>query len=135
MNPLTLKSKYLAFVLDKSSREKLLKAFPPLFDDVICHHVTLMFNNVDEDTVEQYIDVKKAKVVGYVSDKSLECLVVEINGSSKRNDGGTFHITLSLVKGKRKPVDSNALLKKPQFNNYVAVPNIEISGSVKLEIK
>jgi hypothetical protein len=36
----------------------------------------------------------------------VEALVVELNGSTKRPDGNTYHITWSLAEG-RKPVESN----------------------------
>ena len=49
-----LDKKYLAFVLDNKSRDKLISAFPPSFDKTICHHVTIKFNNVSEEDVEKY---------------------------------------------------------------------------------
>ena len=127
-----MSGKYLAFVLDNKSRELLLKAFPPLFDKVICHHVTIKFNDVHEDDVDQFLDVKEISVVGYISDEYLEALVVKIHDTSKREDGGTYHITLSLDPSKRKPVDSNKLLKSKE---YVKVTPVIVTGKIKLENK
>lgn len=56
--------------------------------------------------------VADINVVGYAynEDMGIECLVVEVDGSTKRSDGKVFHITLSLDPEKAKPVDSNRLL-------------------------
>lgn len=57
--------------------------------------------------------VADINVVGYAynEDMGIECLVVEVDGSTKRSDGKVFHITLSLDPEKAKPVDSNRLLE------------------------
>ena len=101
---------YTAYVLSEKSRNELKKRFPPKFQDFIGHHITEKFG-VPSDTKPP--EAKDAKVVGYVNDDSLEALVVSLDGTTKRSDGSTYHITWSLDKGKgRKPVDSNKLLKK-----------------------
>jgi len=127
-----LSKKYLAFVLDNKSREKLIKAFPPSFNTTICHHVTIKFNDIDIEDVEKYHDITRASVVGIISEEDLEALVVNFASKIKRDDGSIYHITHSLTKGKKKPVDSNKLLKK---KDYVPVPHISISGTVQLENK
>lgn len=127
-----LNKKYLAYVLDDKSRGKLIHAFPPSFDTIICHHVTIKFNGVNEDDVEKFMDITRATVVGYIADEALEALVVNFGSTIKREDGSIYHITHSLTKGKRKPVDSNKILKSKDF---VPVPHISISGTVKLENK
>lgn len=127
-----LNKKYLAFVLDDKSREKLIAAFPPSFDTVVCHHVTIKFNNIDIEDVEKFQDITRATIVGIVSEEDLEALVVNFGSTIKREDGSTYHITHSLTKGKKKPVDSNKLLQKKDF---VPVSHISISGTVKLENK
>ena len=100
---------YLAYNLTDSSREQLLNRFPPQFARVIAHHATYEFG-VTSDTVLPPIPTT-ARVVGYSSDGAIEALVVEIDGSTQRPDGSTYHITLSLDPDKRKPVDSNRLLE------------------------
>lgn len=124
--------KYLAFVLDNKSREKLIAAFPPSFDTTVCHHVTIKFNDIDIEDVEKYHDITRATVVGIIAEEDLEALVVNFASTTTREDGGTYHITHSLTKGKKKPFDSNKLLKKKDF---VPVPHISISGTVQLENK
>jgi len=127
-----LGKKYLAFVLDKKSHDKLVSSFPPSFDTVFCHHITIKFNGLDLEDVEKFVDITRASVVGYIADEALEALVVNLGSTTKRDDGSIYHITHSLTKGKRKPVDSNKLLKS---KDYVPVPHIAISGEVKLENK
>jgi hypothetical protein len=49
--------------------------------------------------------------VGRADDgKSLECLVVQIDGTTDRPDGSTYHITWSLGPG-RKAKESNDVLR------------------------
>ncbi len=53
----------------------------------------------------------RARIVGRADDgRSLECLVVEIDGSSDRPDGSTYHITWSLG-ADRKARESNDVLR------------------------
>jgi hypothetical protein len=52
-----------------------------------------------------------AHIVGRADDgKSLECLVVELDGTTDRPDGSTFHITWSLGPG-RQARESNDVLR------------------------
>lgn len=107
---------YLAYTLSDSSRRELLKHFKPQFDEVICHHVTYQFPAKASDALPPA--VHEAHVVGYAEEDGLECLVVEINGHTKRPDGKLFHITHSLDRKKgKKPVHSNDLLQKKGFKH------------------
>lgn len=100
---------YTAYNLNIETRRKLLEKFPPKFSKVIAHHITHKFG-VAPDILFQV--PKKVEIVGYASDEFLEALVVEVDGTMKRFDGGTYHITLSLDLNERKPVDSNKLIKR-----------------------
>ena len=52
-----------------------------------------------------------AQIVGRADDdESLECLVVELDGTTDRPDGSTYHITWSLGPG-RRAIESNDLLR------------------------
>lgn len=104
---------YEAFVLDGKSRDRLIKAFPPKYPDVLAHHITEKFG-VPKPTepVRHYgVDVK---VIGYADDGvGCEALVVEVNGKSTRKDGKVYHVTLSIDRAAgRKPVDSNTVIKE-----------------------
>jgi hypothetical protein len=53
----------------------------------------------------------EARIVGRADDgKSLECLVVELDGTTDRPDGSTYHITWSLG-ARRRARESNDVLR------------------------
>ncbi len=69
------------------------------------------------------------KVIGHTEDDSLETLVVEIGGTTRRPDGKTFHITWSMDKSKgRKAKQSNDLIAA---NGYVPVQPITVTGTLE----
>lgn len=104
---------YSAYVLDTNARQRLLAAFPPKYPDVIAHHITEKFGIPKPTSPVQSVAVY-ANVVGYVDDgEGVEAVVVEVNGSSTRKDGSTYHITLSIDRSAgRKPADSNKVIKE-----------------------
>ena len=92
--------------LPSDQRERLLRRFPPKYDDVIADHVTLRVGDGPLPAKPS------ARIVGRADDcESLECLVVELDGTTDRPDGSTYHITWSLGPG-RKPVESNDVLRE-----------------------
>lgn len=103
--------KYTALVVGETSREKLLQYFPPKYEKVIGHHITVEFGvSPKADLPPQPNDVK---VYGYVdSGDGLEVLAVMVDGKLKRNDGNLYHITWSLDPSKYSPKDSNQLLQQ-----------------------
>lgn len=99
---------YSAYLLTEESRAQVLAAFPPRFSEVVAHHVTVRF---PDDSPPP--PASSARVVGVARGEVIECLVVEIDGSSARPGGGTYHITLSLDReAGAKPVHSNDLLAR-----------------------
>ena len=99
---------YTAYVLTDESRELLSAKFPPKYTKVIGHHVTVEFG-VPEDT--ELPEEAEVKVIGEAdTGDGLQALVVSVNGSTRRPDGGTYHVTWSLEPERYKPVDSNALI-------------------------
>lgn len=127
--------KYLAFVLDEASRNKLIKISPPQFSKVICHHVTIIFKlnqGLLDSFTQSETEDPTVEVTGVVSDDKIECFTVEINGKSKRIEGGFYHITHSLTPP-AKPVQSNDLLKK--VNGVPSIPfqqKIKVTGKLQL---
>jgi hypothetical protein len=90
-------------------RERLLERFPPKYARVVADHVTLQAGAGEETPLPRRVS---AEIVGYADDgESLECLVVEIDGSTGRPDGSTYHITWSLGPG-RKAKESNDVLRE-----------------------
>src|SRR3954464_12979869 len=91
--------------LPPEERQRLLQRFPPKYENVIADHVTLRVGGTALPPKPQ------AQNVGRADDgNSLECLVVELDGTTGRPDGSTYHITWSLGPG-RKAIESNDVLR------------------------
>ena len=66
------------------------------------------------------------RIVGRADDgKSLECLVVEFDGTTARPDGSTYHITWSLGPG-RKARESNDVLRDKGWEHIDAPIPVEL---------
>lgn len=109
---------YIAFNLTPSSREELLRQFPPKFEKVVAHHITHQFGVLPGTALPA--KPKTLYVIGRSSNDDIECLVVEVDSSIKRPDGGTYHITLSHKLGVA-PKMSNDLLKEKSWDHLEAV--------------
>jgi hypothetical protein len=95
--------------LPQVERDMLLQRFPPKYENVVADHVTLRVGATAETPLPRKPD--SSKVVGRADDgESLECLVVELDGTTDRPDGSTYHITWSLGPGRRAR-ESNAVLR------------------------
>ena len=95
--------------LPRDEREPLLERFPPKYDNVVADHVTLRVGATPQTPLPRRPD---ARIVGRADDgQSLECLVVELDGTTDRPDGSTYHITWSLGPG-RKARESNEVLRE-----------------------
>jgi hypothetical protein len=96
--------------LDQSDREQLLERFPPKYEKVVADHVTLQMGATPETPLPR--KPASSSVVGRADDgNSLECLVVELDGTTDRPDGSTYHITWSLGPGRRAR-ESNDVLRE-----------------------
>lgn len=121
VNEIKKKNGYTCYFL--INRSQLLQKFTPKFPDVIAHHITCKFG-VPEDC-ELPIQPNTIFIVGEQIDENrgVQVLVVEVDGSTVRPDGGTYHITWSLDKNRgAKPVHSNDVLKTLGFNPVDPVP-------------
>ena len=91
--------------LPHNERQRLLERFRPRYERTIADHVTLQLGSG-----APLPDEKRGRIVGRADDgRSLECLVVEIGGTSNRPDGSVYHITWSLG-ADRKAKESNDVL-------------------------
>lgn len=119
---------YIAFAISEQSRQQLATIFEPKYPEWIGHHITHQFG-VGKDV--EMPELPEVYVVGYADDgTSLEALVVAVNGSTERPDGGTYHITWSLDRDKgRKPVHSNDLIATQR---YKKIRPIKIEVTPKL---
>ena len=95
--------------LPETERELLLRRFPPKYENVVADHVTLRVGATPDTPLPN--EPESAKVVGRAdAGESLECLVVELDGTTGRPDGSTYHITWSLGPGRRAR-ESNDVLR------------------------
>lgn len=101
---------YLAIILTEDSQKILLSKFPPAYQKVYAHHVTVVF----KPTVDVYEKYKKylgqsvtLRVYGYAKDEKGEAVVVADGELLKDR---LYHITLST--NNVPPVYSNILLEK-----------------------
>jgi hypothetical protein len=120
---------YSAYVLDETSREKLIKDYPPKYSSVVCHHITAEFGiKVDSPLPKESHNIK---VIGYLDDgKGIELFLVSVDGTMDRPDGKVYHITHSLDRSLGyTPADSNKVIEK---DNSVTKVDIAINATPKL---
>lgn len=104
----------IGWTLDKGERAALLDQFPPLFANIVAHHVTLATDAADRPLPP---DVR-ASIVGHADDgRGVQALVVTIDGTAERPDGSTFHITWSLGAGRRAR-ESNDVIKERGWREF-----------------
>lgn len=95
--------------LRRDERDTLLERFPAKYENVIADHVTLRAGATADTPLPSK---PEARIVGRADDgRSLECLVVELDGTTDRPDGSTYHITWSLGPG-REARESNDVLRE-----------------------
>jgi hypothetical protein len=105
-------------------RLALLERFPPRYENVIAHHVTLRVGATPETPLPRKPET--ARIVGRADDgESLECMVVELDGTTDRPDGSTYHITWSLGPGRRAR-ESNDLLRDQGWEHIDAPIPVEL---------
>jgi len=106
--------------LPKDERSRLLARFAPKYENVIADHVTLRVGAPCETGLPEKPDV--SRIVGRADDgNSLECLVVEMDGTTDRPDGSTYHITWSLGPG-RHARESNDVLRDHGWEHLAPIP-------------
>jgi hypothetical protein len=99
---------YTGWLVDPDQRDALLARFPAAYSRVVAHHVTLKFGDAEAKPPGEVA----AEIVGAADDgRGVQALVVAIDGSVARPDGGTFHITWSLAEG-REARESNEVIAR-----------------------
>lgn len=104
----------VGWILTQQSRDALLERFPPRHADVIAHHVTLWGRKAAKP-----IPVPATfAVVGHADDgRGNEALVVTVDGTTDRPDGGTYHVTWSIDPASGlAPKHSNDLLAEADWH-------------------
>ena len=109
--------------LAADDRALLLDRFPPEYADVVADHVTLRVGATNATPLPRK---PEARIVGRADDgESLECLVVELDRTTDRPDGSTYHITWSLGPG-RKARESNDVLRDKGWTHLDAPIPVEL---------
>ncbi|TNC80253.1 MAG: hypothetical protein C9356_15100 [Oleiphilus sp.] len=96
---------YSCYLVDHA---EILPKIPAVHPVMYCHHITVAYGIPRTSAFPEWVS---AKVVGIAVDYQCQALVCEIDGTTERKSGGTFHITVS-VKDGVKPVYSNDLIEK-----------------------
>ena len=110
--------------LSQPDRDMLLQSFPPKYENVVADHVTRRTGATPETPLPRKPD--SSRIVGRADDgKGVECMVVELDGTSDRPDGSTYHITWSLGPG-REARESNDLLREQGWEHLPAPIDIEL---------
>ena len=115
---------YVGWELPGSVRDKLLEIFPPLYPDVIAHHVTLKHGVKETYPLPT---ATSGRIVGTTHDNDrVQALIVEIGGDIYREDFGVYHVTWSIDRAKgAKAFHSNACISNHGFE-WIETP-IEIT--------
>ena len=120
---------YTAYVLTEETREALLERYPPKYDKVIAHHVTVNGGAKKDASLPEPAHLK---VIGEADSKDgLQALVVSVDGAYRRSDGKVYHITWSLDPDKYKPVDSNELVDDYEKRWKLSLP-VDIEAEPEL---
>lgn len=103
--------------LGRDDRQILLQRFPARYEIVVADHVTLRSGATMMTPLSPR---PRSRVVGRADDgQGLECLVVELDGTTGRPDGSTYHITWSLG-ASREARESNEVLNKQGWEPILA---------------
>lgn len=109
----------LGWKLDPRERDALLARFPPAFDKAVADHVTLRVRVSAEEALPRPV---QARLIGEASDgKGVQAMVVELDGTTDRPDGSTYHITWSLAPG-RAAKESNDVIRAHGWRPIDPVP-------------
>lgn len=108
------------WLVEERERPALLDRFRPTYAKSIAHHVTLE-GDAPDDTLAPPPPVTSA-IVGEADDgKGVQALVVELNGTTDRPDGSTYHITWSLADG-REARESNDVIRDHGWSHVPRTP-------------
>ena len=104
------KRSVVGWKLDPDERKALLGRFPALFPDIVADHVTLQAGTDDTPLPTE----QSGEIVGETDDGAgVQALVVAIGGTTRRPDGGVWHISWSLDKAAgREAKESNEVIAR-----------------------
>jgi hypothetical protein len=107
---------YTGWLLDPAARDGLLERLAPHYRRVVAHHVTQKFGDGDAEPPTD----TDGEIVGVADDGvGVQAMVVRIAGTTRRPDGGVFHITWSLADG-REARESNDVIAQLGWHAFEA---------------
>lgn len=111
------KKGYNGYLLTDHARAELLEAVPPMFADVVAHHVTHDFGVYE--TLPP--DTQSVQVVANCNNDFIQAVIVKVMGTSTRELGNSlYHITISMDKAAgASAVDSNAMVQDSRNGTMV----------------
>lgn len=114
-----IKPAITGWLLPEDERERLLRLFPPRYPDAVAHHVTHRYGVCADEPPPQ---ASAGEIVGRADDGAgVEALIVQVDGSGERPDGGTYHVTWSLDRGRgRRSVESNDVIAAGRWERVAA---------------
>ena len=116
------RSFYTGWLVDPAARPALLARFPPRYAQVVAHHVTQKFGDRSAEPPRPTV----GQIVGEADDGAgVQALVVAIDGSPLRPDGGTYHITWSLADG-REAKQSNDVIAARGWRPLAAPASVKL---------
>ena len=117
------------WLVDPKTRESLLQRYPPIYPNVVAHHVTLS-SGIESDAAIPL--PTRGTIVGRVDDgNGVEALIIEIGGTTDRIGGGTYHITWSLDRAaNREARESNGAIARLGWQSVAAPQEIELMPAV-----
>src|SRR6056297_135685 len=92
MNEEKLRKGYNGYLLTDQGRAHLLAHIDPVHPDVVAHHVTHEFGVYEQLPP----DADSVRVIAVASNDQVQAAVVKVNGTTQREDGGVYHITVSV---------------------------------------
>lgn len=96
--------------LDANERGELLRRFVPAFPNAIADHVTLVSNAAPDAPLPRET---QGQIIGRANDgEGVEAMVVSIAGTTRRPDGGTYHITWSLADGRDAQASNDVIAER-----------------------
>lgn len=109
----------LGWELDRRERDALLAHLPPAYGRVVADHVTLRTGASPSEALPRAVE---ARIVGEANDgKGVQAMVVELDGTTDRPDGSTYHITWSLDHG-RGARESNDVIRERGWRPLERLP-------------
>lgn len=99
----------IGWKLDSDQRHALLRRLAPKYSRAIADHVTLKPHVAADAPLPPPC---RAEIVGRSDDRrGVEAMVVRVDGSTERPDGGTYHITWSLSPGRKARESNDAIAR------------------------